>query len=83
MPGGNDRRRKNVIKEAFKRHFIGDEAVGATPALRFACALDRLVVASLEGVALTPLTLNKSMADEHLTGKLGRSDRGAEGRCEG
>ena len=83
VPGGNDRRRKNVVKEAFKRHFIGDEAVGATPALRFACALDRLVVAPLEGVALTPLTLNKRVADEHLTGKLGRSDGDADGRCEG
>ena len=83
VPGGNDRRRKNIVKEPFKRHFIGDEAVGAAPALRFACALDRLVVAPLEGVALTPLTLNKSVADKHLTGKLGRSDRGAEGRCEG
>ena len=83
VPGGNNRRRKNVVKEPFKRHFIGDEAVGAAPAFRFACTLDRLVVAPLEGVALTPLTLNKGMADEHLTGKLSRSDRGAEGRCEG
>ena len=83
VPGGNDRRRKNVVKESFKRHFIGDEAVGAAPAFRFACALDRLVVAPLEGVALTPLTLNKRVADEHLTGKLGRSDGDADGRCEG
>ena len=83
VPGGNDRRRKNVVKEAFKRHFIGDEAVGAAPTLRFACALDRLVVAPLEGVALTPLTLNKGMADEHLAGKLSRSDGNTDSRCEG
>ena len=83
VPGGNNRRRKNVVKESFKRHFIGDEAVGAAPAFRFACTLDRLVVAPLEGVALTPLTLNKGMADEHLAGQLSRSDRNTDSRCEG
>ena len=74
VPGRDDRGGEEIVKETLQRHFIGDEAVGAAAAFGFPCALDRLVVATLEGVTLTPLTLNQRMADEHFTRELGGGD---------
>ena len=74
MPCRDDRGGKEIVKETLQRHFIGDEAVGAAAAFGFPCALDRLVVATLEGMALAPLPLNQRVADEHFTGELGGGD---------
>ena len=74
VPGRDDRGGEEIVKETLQCHFIGDEAVGAAAAFGFLCALDRLVVATLEGVTLAPLPLNQRVADKHFTGELGGSD---------
>ena len=74
VPGRDDRGGEEIVKETLQCHFIGDEAMGAAATLGFPCPLDRLVVATLEGMTLTPLTLNQRVADEHFTSELGSGD---------